>query len=214
MLEHIDAVKNVDAILAVPGIDATFIGPYDLSASMGLPGQIDHPDVIAAQETIRLACQRHGVPAGIHVVPTDREEVQRRVGTRFPVRRLWPRYGIPAIRNAANDGREQVAMSETVLVTRTEFEKAQAIFAACEDPRVIAAGDDETSLSQAVRDHDCRAVIVGVEPYSGPLYEALAETRGQTDAIIIRFGVGHDSVGQDAGPRSRHRCGQHSRRSQ
>ena len=83
MLEHIDAVKNVDAILAVPGIDATFIGPYDLSASMGLPGQIDHPDVIAAQETIRSACQRHGVPAGIHVVPTDREEVRRRVEQGF-----------------------------------------------------------------------------------------------------------------------------------
>ena len=83
MLEHIDAVKNVDAILAVPGIDATFIGPYDLSASMGLPGQIDHPDVIAAQETIRLACQRYGVPAGIHVVPTDREEVRRRVEQGF-----------------------------------------------------------------------------------------------------------------------------------
>ena len=85
-------------------------------------------------------------------------------------------------------------MSETVLVTRIEYEKAQAIFAACEDFRVIAAGDDEASLSQAVRDHDCRAVIVGVEPYSGPLYDALAEARGQKDAIIVRFGVGHDSV--------------------
>jgi len=85
-------------------------------------------------------------------------------------------------------------MSETVLVTRTEFEKAQAIFAACEDLRVIAAGDDEASLSQAVREHDCRAVIVGVQPYSGSLYDALAETRRQKDAIIVRFGVGHDSV--------------------
>jgi 2-dehydro-3-deoxyglucarate aldolase len=83
MLEHIDAVRNVDAILEVPGIDATFIGPYDLSASMGLPGQTGHPDVGAAQETILAACQRHGVPAGIHVVAVDGSEVSRRIDQGF-----------------------------------------------------------------------------------------------------------------------------------
>jgi 2-dehydro-3-deoxyglucarate aldolase len=83
MLEHIDAVRNVDAILAVPGIDATFIGPYDLSASLGLAGQTGHPDVLAAQQTILAACQRHAVPAGIHVVPTDGAEVSRRIAQGF-----------------------------------------------------------------------------------------------------------------------------------
>ena len=83
MLEHIDAVNNVDEILAVPGIDATFIGPYDLSASMGLPGQTNHPDVLAAQQTLLAACQRHGVPAGIHVVPVDGAEVSRRIAEGF-----------------------------------------------------------------------------------------------------------------------------------
>jgi 2-dehydro-3-deoxyglucarate aldolase len=83
MLEHIDAVDNVDAILSVPGIDATFIGPYDLSASMGLPGQIDHPDVREAQQTLLAACRRHHVPAGIHVVPVDGDEVKRRIDQGF-----------------------------------------------------------------------------------------------------------------------------------
>jgi 2-dehydro-3-deoxyglucarate aldolase len=85
MLEHRDAVEHVDAILATPGIDATLIGPYDLSASMGLPGQIDHPDVLKAQQTLVEACARHGVPAGIHVVPVDGAEVRRRIeqGFRF-----------------------------------------------------------------------------------------------------------------------------------
>ena len=83
MLEHVDAVENVDAILAVPGIDATFIGPYDLSASMGLPGQISHPDVLEAQQTLLAACKRHGVPAGIHVVPVDGNEVSRRIDEGF-----------------------------------------------------------------------------------------------------------------------------------
>jgi len=85
MLEHITAVQNADAILATPGLDAVLIGPYDLSASMGLAGQLQHPDVLAAQETILDACRRRQVAAGIHVVPVDAGEVQRRIqqGFRF-----------------------------------------------------------------------------------------------------------------------------------
>ncbi|MCY2991284.1 MAG: aldolase/citrate lyase family protein [Planctomycetota bacterium] len=85
MLEHITAVRNADAILATPGLDAVLIGPYDLSASMGLAGQLQHPDVLAAQETILDACRRRQVAAGIHVVPVDAGEVRRRIqqGFRF-----------------------------------------------------------------------------------------------------------------------------------
>ncbi len=83
MLEHIDAVRAADAILAVPGIDAAFIGPYDLSASMGLAGQLDHPQVVAAQQTILDACLRHGVAAGIHVVATDPAAVRQRIEAGF-----------------------------------------------------------------------------------------------------------------------------------
>jgi 2-dehydro-3-deoxyglucarate aldolase len=85
MLEHIEAVRQADAILATAGIDAALIGPYDLSASMGLAGQLDHPDVRAAQQTILEACLRQNVAAGIHVVPTDADEVRHRIehGFRF-----------------------------------------------------------------------------------------------------------------------------------
>ncbi len=83
MLEHVDAVQNVESILAVPGIDATLIGPYDLSASMGLPGQTGHPDVLSTQQTLVAACNRHAIPAGIHVVATDGSEVSRRIDEGF-----------------------------------------------------------------------------------------------------------------------------------
>lgn len=83
MLEHIDSVAQADAILATPGIDAAFIGPYDLSASMGLAGQLDHPHVLAAQKTILDACTRHKVAPGIHVVPVDADEVARRIDAGF-----------------------------------------------------------------------------------------------------------------------------------
>ncbi len=85
MLEHIDAVARVEAILAVQGIDAALIGPYDLSASMGLAGQLDHPRLVAAQQTILDACRRQGVAAGIHVVAIDPDALQDRIaaGYRF-----------------------------------------------------------------------------------------------------------------------------------
>jgi 2-keto-3-deoxy-L-rhamnonate aldolase RhmA len=63
--EHIEAVRNIEAILNVKGIGAVFIGPYDLSASMGKLGRVEDKDVKAAILTIRNACARHGIPSGI-----------------------------------------------------------------------------------------------------------------------------------------------------
>jgi len=83
MLEHVDAVARADEILATPGIDAALIGPYDLSSSMGLPGQLDHPDVLAAQQAVCDACKAHAVPAGLHVTNVDAAEVRRRVDQGF-----------------------------------------------------------------------------------------------------------------------------------
>jgi 2-keto-3-deoxy-L-rhamnonate aldolase RhmA len=64
-IEHIYGVKNIDAILKVKGIDSVFIGPYDLSASMGLTGQISHPDVVSAINLIKDKCREAGLPYGI-----------------------------------------------------------------------------------------------------------------------------------------------------
>ncbi len=67
-IEHRLAVENIDEILSVPGIDGTFIGPYDLSMSLGIPGQINHPDVIAAKKKVLDATLAHGLIAGVHFV--------------------------------------------------------------------------------------------------------------------------------------------------
>lgn len=84
-IEHIDGVENIDEILAVQGVDAVIIGPYDLSASLGIPGELDHPDVIAAQRRILAACETYRVVAGIHVVRPDAGELiaRFREGYRF-----------------------------------------------------------------------------------------------------------------------------------
>ena len=62
--EHIDAVNNIDEIVEVDGIDAVFIGPYDLSASMGLMGQVDHPEVVEAIDRVGRACQQRDIALG------------------------------------------------------------------------------------------------------------------------------------------------------
>lgn len=71
-IEHHKAVANIEAILDVPGIDGTFIGPYDLSMSMGLPGQLEHPDVVAARDRVLAATLARRLAAGIHLVHPDR----------------------------------------------------------------------------------------------------------------------------------------------
>jgi 2-keto-3-deoxy-L-rhamnonate aldolase RhmA len=64
-VEHIDGVRAIDAILEVPGVDAVFIGPYDLSASLGKPGRIQDADVRAAIGTVAAACTARRVPVGL-----------------------------------------------------------------------------------------------------------------------------------------------------
>lgn len=70
-VEHIDAVSNIEDIAAVEGLDAVFIGPYDLSASMGKMGQIEDSEVIAAIDKVFKACRRKNMPLGYFAVGVD-----------------------------------------------------------------------------------------------------------------------------------------------
>ncbi len=85
MIEHVRAVENLPAILAVEGLDAMLVGPYDLSASMGMTGAFDRPEFMAAIERILTACNSHGIPCGMHVVMPDAVMLQMRIdqGYRF-----------------------------------------------------------------------------------------------------------------------------------
>jgi 2-dehydro-3-deoxyglucarate aldolase len=85
MIEHERAVEQLEAILAVDGLDAVLVGPYDLSASMGLTAQFDRPAFVAALERIRSLAQRHRMPCGVHVVAPEPAVLQQRLteGYRF-----------------------------------------------------------------------------------------------------------------------------------
>jgi 4-hydroxy-2-oxoheptanedioate aldolase len=68
MIETRHAVEHIDDILAVPGIDAVYIGPADLSITYGLSPAVDQTDPVFAEAlaTVVAACQRHGVVPGVH----------------------------------------------------------------------------------------------------------------------------------------------------
>jgi len=64
-VEHVDAVRQIEAIAGVAGIDAVLVGPYDLSASLGRLGDVAHPDVQAAIDRVTRVCHDAGVRLGI-----------------------------------------------------------------------------------------------------------------------------------------------------
>ncbi len=59
-VESIKGVENIDSLLEFDEVDAVMVGPYDISGSLGLPGQINHPTVRAAAAKVVEACKRHG----------------------------------------------------------------------------------------------------------------------------------------------------------
>lgn len=70
-VEHKDAIAEIDSIVEVDGIDAILIGPYDLSASYGKPGQVDAREVSQAIVTTAAAAQRKGIALGFFGVTPD-----------------------------------------------------------------------------------------------------------------------------------------------
>lgn len=64
-IETVKAVENADAIIGTDGVDVVWLGHFDLTASMGMPGRFDHPRYVAAVDTLLAAAERHGKPFGI-----------------------------------------------------------------------------------------------------------------------------------------------------
>lgn len=79
MIENTHALANINDIVSVEGLDAILIGPYDLSASLGLTGEFEHPDIVEALNKILTAANQGGVAAGLHVVEPSVCEMQKRL---------------------------------------------------------------------------------------------------------------------------------------
>lgn len=82
-IEHIKAIEKIDEIASVPGIDVLFIGPYDLSCSLGLMGQITHPEVEKAISHVFEAAKAHGVALGMYCRDRDHARKMVEQGVQF-----------------------------------------------------------------------------------------------------------------------------------
>lgn len=75
-IEHIQAVENAREILSVEGVDGYILGPYDLSASMGKPGDFENKEFKAAIEKVQQIGKELGKPGGKHIVEPDEKQLQ------------------------------------------------------------------------------------------------------------------------------------------
>lgn len=84
-IEHIKAVENLEEILSVDGVDGFVVGPYDLSGSIGRPGEFNHPDVCSALRRVMKVSKGLNKTAGFHVISPDANEVNKKIkeGYRF-----------------------------------------------------------------------------------------------------------------------------------
>ncbi|WDZ99927.1 HpcH/HpaI aldolase family protein [Mucilaginibacter sp. SJ] len=75
-IEHIDGVKNIEDIISTDGIDGIIIGPYDLSGSLGIPGQYNEPIVQEALKKVEETCNEKAFSMGYHVIDPKIELVK------------------------------------------------------------------------------------------------------------------------------------------
>lgn len=84
-IEHYEAINNIKEIINTPGIDGVFIGPYDLSGSMCIPGEFNNPNVVTALSTFEKVCLERNFPIGFHVIEPDSKQLEDKInlGYRF-----------------------------------------------------------------------------------------------------------------------------------
>ena len=78
-IEHYEAVDNIEEIITTDGIDGVIIGPYDLSGSMGFPGEYDRADVKDGIAKVLKVCKQNNIPSGFHVIESDPFKLQERI---------------------------------------------------------------------------------------------------------------------------------------
>jgi 2-dehydro-3-deoxyglucarate aldolase len=82
-IEHINAVDNLKEILNVEGLDAIIVGPYDLSASMGITGDFNNSKFLKIMDKIVKRCNQFNIPYGDHIVQPDPKLLKLRVSQGF-----------------------------------------------------------------------------------------------------------------------------------
>ena len=70
-IEHKDAINNLEEIFTTPGVDGFIIGPYDLSCSLGIPGEFNNKEFIDTVNYIKSIGEKFNCSVGMHIVEPD-----------------------------------------------------------------------------------------------------------------------------------------------
>jgi 2-keto-3-deoxy-L-rhamnonate aldolase RhmA len=92
LLETERAFQNLEEIISVPGVDVAWMGHYDLTVSMGIPAQFDHPRFLTAMDELVAVCRRHGVAPGF--LPPTPESAAHWIGKGFRALSLGSDIGV------------------------------------------------------------------------------------------------------------------------
>ncbi len=92
-IEHIDAVNDLESILKVKGLDAIMVGPYDLSASLGMTGDFENKKYKDVLSKILEVCAKQKVSCGIHVVQPDAKMLKQRISEGY----TFIAYGVDTV---------------------------------------------------------------------------------------------------------------------
>jgi len=75
-VESIEAVENIDELLSFDEVDAVMVGPYDISGSLGVPGQLNHQKVIDASKKVIKSCEKFGKSCGTQISDPDKQNIK------------------------------------------------------------------------------------------------------------------------------------------
>jgi 4-hydroxy-2-oxoheptanedioate aldolase len=120
-VEGMEGVRNLDAIAATPGLDGIFIGPYDLSQSMGIPGQVRHPDLRAHMHRVIEVCREHGLMVGTFAGTVEDVRHWLAAGIRY----FWCGTDVGLL--AAEARRAVAALGETAVSSRSPAGIAEGV---------------------------------------------------------------------------------------
>jgi 2-dehydro-3-deoxyglucarate aldolase/4-hydroxy-2-oxoheptanedioate aldolase len=114
LLETAKAFENLDAIISVPGVDIAWMGHYDLTVSLGIPTQFDHPLFLDAMDALVASCRRHGVAPGF--LPATPQSAAHWIGKGFRALSLGSdigifQSGVRSFRQSVNDSLAELALS-------------------------------------------------------------------------------------------------------
>lgn len=107
-IETRQALENREEIIALPGVDAALIGPNDLAIALGVPGQLNHPDMQSAIQAMIATCQQHNVVPALHI--NDLE-----------LARYWAGQGMRLLSFKSEVGLMMQAGQEAALALRQAF---------------------------------------------------------------------------------------------